>query len=220
VADHLTDEEQLQQLKNWWKDNGTSLIAAILIGLTAYFGFQWWQNDQRQKAEQASALYTELLQTVEVQAGESLSEEKRSTAQYLTQQLQDEYASSQYAINANFLAAKIAVENQNLDAAETALTWIIDKADKSTIALAELRLARVYIARKKYDEALALLDTEKAASFASLTAELKGDVLTAQKDWAKARTAYQEAIDTLGETSSFRRRLLPIKLANLPAGEK
>jgi predicted negative regulator of RcsB-dependent stress response len=220
VADHLTDEEQLQQLKNWWKDNGASLIIALLIGLTAYFGFQWWQNDQRQKAEQASALYTELLQTVEVATGESLSDEKISTAQYLTQQLQDEYSSSQYAINANFLAAKIAVENQDLDAAETALTWVIDNADESTKVLAELRLARVYIAQEKHDEALVLLNTEKAASFSSLTAELKGDVLTAQKDWEKARAAYQEAIDTLGETSIFRRRLLPIKLANLPAGEK
>lgn len=220
MADHLSDEEQLQQLKNWWKENGNSLIVAVLVGLIAYFGFQWWQNDQRQQAEQASVLYSELLDTIEVQQGEKLSEEKQSTAMYLIQQLQDGYSGSQYAINANFAAAKIAVDNGDLDASVAPLSWIIEKADKPAKALAEIRLARVFIEQAKYDEALALLNTEKANSFLSLTAELTGDVYVAQEQWGDARKVYQQALDALGESSSFRRLLLPIKLANLPAGDK
>lgn len=220
MADHLTDEEQLQQLKHWWKDNGTSLMAAVLLGLIAYFGFQWWQNLQRQQSEQASVLYAELLQVVEVAPGASVSDENKSTAVYLTKQLQDDYSSSQYAINANFLAAKLAVNSNDLDAAETSLLWIASKADEPTKALADLRLARVYIAQKKYDAAFALVDTGTTDAFTSLNAELKGDILVVQEKWLDARQAYQQAIDTLGETSSFRRRLLPVKLANLPAGDK
>ena len=60
MAEHLSDEEQLQILKNWWKETGTTLVVAVLVGLIAYFGFQWWKNSQQQKAEQASALYSEL----------------------------------------------------------------------------------------------------------------------------------------------------------------
>lgn len=220
MADHLTDEEQLQQLKNWWKENGNSLIVAVLVGLIAYFGFQWWQNDQRQKAEQASVLYSELLDSTERKNGEALSEEKKATANYLIQQLQDDYASSQYAINANFISAKIAADDGNFEAAATALSWVIDNADKPSKALAEIRLARVYIAQEKYDAALALLNTEKADSFLSMNAELKGDILVAQEAWDDARASYQQALDALGESSSFRRRLIPIKLANLPAGDK
>lgn len=219
MADHLTDEEQLQQLKNWWKENGTSLIAAILLGLIAYFGYQWWENYQRQQAEQASALYAELQESIEVKQGETLSDDKRTTANYLIKQLQDEYATTQYAINANFIAAKIAVDADDLAAAVTPLSWVIDNGDSSAKALAELRLARVYIALKQYDDALNQLTTEKADNYVSLVAELKGDAYMGLENWVAARTAYQEAIDSLGDTTSFRRRLLPIKLANVPMAE-
>jgi predicted negative regulator of RcsB-dependent stress response len=220
VADHLTDEEQLQQLKNWWKENGNSLIVAVLVGLIAYFGFQWWQNDQRQQAEQASVIYSELLDSIEITDGETLSEEKQATANYLIKQLQDDYSSSLYAINANFVSAKIAVDNGDLEAAIAPLSWIIVEADASAKALAEIRLARVYIAQENYDAALELLNTEKAASFLSLNAELKGDILVIKEAWDDARSSYQQALDALGESSSFRRRLIPIKLANLPVGEE
>lgn len=219
MADHLTDEEQLQQLKNWWKENGTWLITVVLLGLIAYFGYQSWQNYQRQQAEQASALYAELQESIEVKQGETLSEEKRSTASYLIQQIQDEYATTQYAINANFVAAKIAVDSDDLEAATAPLSWVIDNGDSAAKALAELRLARVYIALKQYDDALSQLNTEKADNYLSLVAELKGDAYMGLENWAEARIAYQEAIDGLGDTTSFRLRLLPIKLANVPAVE-
>ncbi len=220
MADHLTDEEQLQQLKNWWKDNGTSLIIALLLGLIAYFGFQWWQNYQKQQAEQASVLYAELVQALEQTPGQTVSEENKATANYLIEQLEEGYASTQYTINAKFLAAKIAVEAKDLTTAEQSLQWVVEKADKATQALAQLRLARVYVAQEKYDEALALVDTDNAGAFTSFNAEVKGDILAAKSQWSDARAAYQQAIDALENAVGFRSRLLPIKLANLPVGEQ
>lgn len=220
MADHLTDEEQLQALKNWWKENGSTLVIAVLVGLIAYFGFQWWQNQQQQSAEQSSAIYSELLEVVNVPANEALSDEKKATATYLIKQLQDDYASSQYAVNASLFAAKIAVDNNDLDAAETSLQWAVEHSGDNLKALAKLRLARVYASKEKQSEALSLLSGNDVESFTSLYSELRGDILLASDDVAGARTAYQEAIDTLDETSSFRQRLLPIKLANLPSSEK
>jgi predicted negative regulator of RcsB-dependent stress response len=220
VADHLTDEEQLQQLKTWWKDNGTSLIIAVLVGFIAYFGFQGWQNHQQQQAEQASALYSELLETLTVDAQQSLSEEKKITANYLTEQLQNEYKTSQYAANASFLSAKTAVDDNKLDAAEKALLWVVENGNKPAVSLAELRLARIYLSQKKYDAVLAIVNAGEGSTFLSLHAELKGDVFAAQSKWSSAREAYQQAIDSLADSSSFRRSLLPIKVANLPAGDK
>ncbi len=221
MADHLTDEEQLQVLKNWWKENGASLVMALLLGLTVYFGFQWWQNYQQQQAEQASVIYADILELTEApQNGHSsLSEEQKSTVNFLVEQLQNDYQNSLYAVNASFYAAKIAVENDDLDSAEQSLQWVIDHAEASMKPLAELRLARVLLAQEKYDDALSLLKKDETGSYISLNSEIKGDIFAAKEEWDSARSAYKEAINTLGDTSSYRARLLPIKLANLPAEE-
>ncbi len=219
MAEHLTDEEQLQALKNWWKENGSSILSAILIGLLAYFGWQWWQNSQQQQAEQSSAIYGELMETLQANNNQEMSDEAKSTAKYLIEQLQNDHENSQYAINAALFSAKLAVEDKDLAAAESSLLWVLDRTDDKLTYVAQLRLARVYLAQEKFDEALALVQTDPAEEFVSLYAELRGDILVAQQDWSAARTAYQQALDTLGDAQGLRRRLLPIKMDNLPEGE-
>lgn len=216
MADHLTEQEQLQQLKNWWKENGVSMAAAILVGLIAYFGFQWWQNDQQQQAVQASVLYSDLLESIQAEpvSGESVSEENKKTAYYIAEQLQTAYSDSLYAVNASLFAAKIAVEDGDIVTAEKALRWATDNSDGAIKGIAALRLARIYVAQEKYDDALILVGNSSAA-LQSLNAELRGDILLAKNDISGAQAAYQEALDTVGETASFRRQLLPIKLANI-----
>jgi predicted negative regulator of RcsB-dependent stress response len=216
VADHLTEQEQLQQLKNWWKENGVSMAAAILVGLIAYFGFQWWQNNQQQQVVQASALYSDLLESIKADpvSGESVSEENKKTAYYIAEQLQTAYSDSLYAVNASLFAAKIAVEDGDIVSAEKALRWATDNSDGAIKGIAALRLARIYVAQEKFDDALILVGNSSAA-LQSLNAELRGDILLAKNDISGAQAAYQEALDTVGETASFRRQLLPIKLANI-----
>ncbi|MFT7389461.1 MAG: putative negative regulator of RcsB-dependent stress response [Candidatus Endobugula sp.] len=216
MADHLTEQEQLQQLKNWWKENGVSMAAAILVGLIAYFGFQWWQNNQQQQVVQASALYSDLLESIKADpvSGESVSEENKKTAYYIAEQLQTAYSDSLYAVNASLFAAKIAVEDGDIVSAEKALRWATDNSDGAIKGIAALRLARIYVAQEKFDDALILVGNSSAA-LQSLNAELRGDILLAKNDISGAQAAYQEALDTVGETASFRRQLLPIKLANI-----
>lgn len=216
MADHLTEQEQLQQLTNWWKENGVSMAAAILVGLIAYFGFQWWQNNQQQQAVQASALYSDLLESIKADpvSGESVSEENKKTAYYIAEQLQTAYSDSLYAVNASLFAAKIAVEDGDIVSAEKALRWATDNSDGAIKGIAALRLARIYVAQEKFDDALILVGNSSAA-LQSLNAELRGDILLAKNDISGAQAAYQEALDTVGETASFRRQLLPIKLANI-----
>ncbi|MGS2716756.1 YfgM family protein [Eionea flava] len=218
MADHLTEEEQLEQLKTWWKENGLSLIAAVLVGLIAYFGFQWWQNHQQQQAEQASALYEQLIESIQANpaSGNAVSEENKKTALYLAEQLRTDYTGSLYAVNASLFAAKIAVEENDLAAAESSLKWAVDNSRDAMQGIASLRLARLYLAKEQYDEALALVNTD-IESLQSMNAELRGDILLAKNDVEGAKAAYQEALDSVGETTSFRRQLLPIKIANLSA---
>jgi predicted negative regulator of RcsB-dependent stress response len=217
VADHLTDEEQLQTLKNWWKENGTSLIVSVLLGLTAYFGFQGWQNHQQQHSEQASVIYADFLEAFDAtRESEASSEEKLSTVNFLAEQLQNDYASSLYAANASLYVAKLAVEDNDLAAAEKALQWVVDNGEGAMQSLASLRLARIFVSQEKYDAALALAVAKEGDTYLSLREEIKGDVYAAKEEWSQARLSYQAAIEALGSTTSFRSRLLPIKLDNLP----
>ena len=106
MADRLSDEEQLQVIKNWWKENGRFLIICIAVSVSAYFGWQWWTKTQQVHAEDASALYSELISSVATTGIEPLSNEKLTTANFLVEQLKKDFSDTAYAVNASLLAAK------------------------------------------------------------------------------------------------------------------
>ena len=54
---YRTEEEQVEALKRWFRDNGRSLVTAILIALILVFGFRYWQDSQLRQREAASAQY-------------------------------------------------------------------------------------------------------------------------------------------------------------------
>ncbi|MGH1438742.1 MAG: YfgM family protein [Cellvibrionaceae bacterium] len=226
MADHLSDEEQLQVLKNWWNENGRSLVLAVALGLGAYFGWQWWTQHQQNYAESAAQVYTELSETVAASNGEELTEEQHKTAQFLIEQLQSDYKDTLYAANASLLAGKLAVDKNDLTTAETELSKALDFSDKDIKIIASLRLAKVYLAQEKYDSALALVDESKdnGGAFTGAYAAARGDILSAKGETELARNAYQQALDALegvsGRDSGLQRQLLEIKLSNLsPAGD-
>lgn len=215
MADRLTDEEQLQVLKNWWKENGTSLIAVIVIGAGSYFGWQWWKNYERSYAEGAAAIYSEMTSAIEIPVGAELSDESLTTAQFLIAQLQDDYSKTQYAVNASFHGAKLAVDNNDLDKAAESLNWIIDNRDDESAILANLRLARVLFAQEKYSDALSLVDYSGNDQFTALFADVRGDILLAQGEEPLAKAAYEQALEQADQQSPVFRRLVQVKLFDL-----
>lgn len=40
----LTEEEQVEALKKWWKENGTAVIVGVVIGISAVVGFWKWRE--------------------------------------------------------------------------------------------------------------------------------------------------------------------------------
>ena len=217
MAENMTDEEQLQILKNWWKENGRSLVLIVSLALIAYFGWGWWNTHQQRQGEAASAIYSELMETAASNLQEALSDEKRSTAEFLIKQLQDEYGTSLYAVSASLLGAKLAVEQGDLPLAEKQLAIALKNADSDTKMIASLRLARVYLVQEKYADALALVEDVNDDSFAGLSAELKGDILTAKGELQQAQAAYQLALEKLSADSGQQKRFIEIKLSNLLA---
>jgi predicted negative regulator of RcsB-dependent stress response len=218
VADHLSNAEQFQIIKNWWKENGRYLIICIAVPVCAYLGWQWWTKTQQQYAEQASAIYSELTNSVATLGIEPLSDEKLTTANFLVEQLKTDFGDTAYAVNASLLQARLDVDRGDLDKAVKELNFAIENSNSDIQLIAKHRLARVYLAQKNTDEALALASYDKDDAFASKFADLRGDIYVANGDVASAIEQYQQALEKSIDGDSVQRNLIEIKLADLSAG--
>lgn len=186
MSDFLTDEEKAEKIKEWFKENGIALVLGITLAFGGIFGMRYWQDHQRVQSEEGSALYSQVQQ-------ESIS--KADTLYSKVAQLKSDYTSTPYAALGALLAAKQHAANGDNAKAITELKWVVDNAEqKVTQDLAKIRLARVYVANKQYDEASTILNGELPEAYASLVEELKGDIHLAKNEIEKAREAYDKAL--------------------------
>lgn len=198
----LEEQEQLDELKTWWKMYGnlvTGILVAVALAVAGWQGWNWWQ---RQQAVKASAVYSSL-QTAAMQR-----DAKR--ARELAGELIDKYSVTAYAGMGALLAAKVQVDAGDAQNARAQLAWAAENAkDPGLRDLARLRLATVMLDAKAYDDAMKQLAAEPGATFAPRFAELRGDVFAAQGKSAEARNAYDTAIakfDALAKDDETRQR--------------
>ena len=225
---HLSEEEQLEVLKRWWKDYGRTVIIAVLVAVVGYFGYTTWQDQKRQKMEKASEVYEQLLKLANAEPGKVLTDSDKATITHLAGELKDGNSESLYAHSAAFFLAKLAVEDNKLDVAVSELKWVLSaQPEAATEQLARLRLARVLTAQQAFDDALAQLSPEPAAAFTSEYAEARGDVLKLQGDLGAALTAFEKALAATDPQQQERYMLLQMKVDDLkvdssaaPAEEK
>jgi predicted negative regulator of RcsB-dependent stress response len=206
MASHLDleEQEQLDQLKHFWKRYGnaiTWLLIAVLGTFAAYNGWQLWQ---RKQGAEAAVMYDQI--EAAAQAGD-LPKLDRTLAD-----MKDRYAGTTYAHQAALLAARIYYEKDNADSAKAALAWVVEKsADEGLQAIARLRLAGIALEAKAYDEALAQLAAKMPTAFAALADDRRGDVLLAQGKNAEAKAQYGKAHAAMDERAEYR-QLLEVKL--------
>lgn len=182
----LNDEEQLEQVKGWFRENGLWIVAGIVIGVGALGGWRWYEQRQVVRAETAAERYDAML--------DAFTRNDRTRGLTLVDELNREYASTPYAALATLVAARVHVEANELDKAAAGLRTVAEKADDDEMRMvARLRLARVLSAQGKHDEALAALKIEKAGEFGPRVAEIRGDVLLAKGDRDGALREYQAA---------------------------
>ncbi len=211
-----SDEEQLEQLKNWWDENGTSLMVTIVVVLGSIFGFRAWEASVQQAGENASVAYENL-----VQATDNLTVDDtamQATAAALSNTLREAHASSTYSVFAALQMAKLAVEADDLPAAQTELEWALSEVDDPALeAIVRVRLARVLLAQNDATAAMALvINFEAPPGQVASVEEARGDVYHALGDLENARASYQLAVQNLGE--GVEKPILEIKLADIPLG--
>lgn len=200
-----TDDEQAEDIKKWWKENGLSVAAGIALAIAALFGWEYWQKHQITQAESASTLYSE---------AQTATDDTIATLK--TQELQDSYTQSPYAALASLEIAKKHAEKGEYERAAAALNWVMaNTKDIDLKNVASVRLARVQASAGKYEEALKLASQTYGASYESVLEEIKGDIYSAQNKIEEARKAYERAIVAAKNSSS---ELIKIKLDNLGKG--
>jgi len=208
VEDYLSEKEQWEWVKAQVRENGVAVLAAIVIALAAVFGWRWWQGRVDGGRLEAGAKYMGMVQ--------SLERDDRSQALVYLGELEREHAGSAYTDQARLLAARVYVDNSQLDKAAEELSQVSEHSkDRDLAQIARLRLARVQVSQGKPDNALATLgEASGAGAFAARYHEVRGDALYAKGDKAAALGEYRSAQAADAGTDAG---LLSLKVADLAA---
>ncbi|WP_431261297.1 YfgM family protein [Roseateles chitinivorans] len=203
----LEEQEQLEQLKAFWKRWGNPITWLLTLALVAYAGWTGWNYWQRTEAAKAAAMFGELERSV--QAGDL-----GKTAAVFGNLKQD-YAGTGYAAQAALVTAKLQLDKDKAEEARATLAWAAANAKGDAYRdLARLRLAALQMDAKQFDEAGKTLDAVKSADFAALVADRRGDLALLQNKPDVAKTEFKKAYDGLDKQLDYR-RLLEVKLASL-----
>ena len=185
---YTAEAQQIEEIKKWWRENGLSIVLSLTLGISAIFGWRYWQAARIEQAEAASTLYSEMII--------SLRNENQTEARDSAEMILAEYENTAYGVFAMLALARLAVDDSDMDAAETHLRRALDNnSDASFAHVIRLRLIRVLISRDKLDEARSLIASPKKGEFASSYDELMGDISVLQGDLETARSSYQQSID-------------------------
>jgi predicted negative regulator of RcsB-dependent stress response len=206
VEEYLNEKEQWEQVLVWLREQGPWILAGVAITVAAFGGWRYWQSRVEQRDLAAATRYEQVIDAFgrdDVNGGFRLADDLVKTL-----------PGTAYADQANLAAARIEVENKQLDQAAARLQQVLSSTKDAELALiARLRLARVQLAQGKADDALKTLDTAKPGAFAARFAEVRGDALLSKGDRDGALKAYREARGS--GASTLDTGLLDLKIGEL-----
>lgn len=205
----LSEKEQIEAMRTWWKENGRYVISGIVLGVAILVGWNRWQAYQQTTRLEASGLY----ETLVAQAGDGDLDAAEASAA----DLYDNYTSTSYAGLARLAMARLYMDNgRDQDAADTLNALLTMRADSEIQLVGRLRLAKVYLYQGKHQEAIELLSGHEDTSFAARYDEILGDAYAALGKFAEANAAYERAMLDDVSAPTVDRALVQMKLVDLP----
>lgn len=203
----LEEQEQLDQLKHFWKSWGGFISAVVFIfifSVAAWNMYGYWKNRQ---AVQASMLL-ELIKT-------SIASGDLSRVDQAFSEIKSKSPKTIQAAQAGLLVAKVNYDRGENDAAKSALLSVINNSsDVNQKVVANLRLINILFEEKKYDEAFENLSMSFPGAFDGLGKDRRADLMLMRENNKDAISdyliAYQKYDDNLGY-----RKLIEFKLNSL-----
>jgi predicted negative regulator of RcsB-dependent stress response len=192
---HFAQDDETEKLKQWWKRNGTGIVAGIVLGVGGVSGIQGWRMYQDYQTGQASMYYQQMLVAV--------AKEDNEAAVRAADTLVVSHSESGYADIARLMLARLAVDAGDHGQAETVLEDLLAVTkDPAMGHTARIRLAVLALQAGKPDRIKALAAEGQEGGFASQYQELLGDALTEVGEWEQAQQAYQSALAAMASDSS------------------
>jgi predicted negative regulator of RcsB-dependent stress response len=205
----LQEQEQLDDLKTFWKQYGNLITWTLTLALAAFAAWNGWNWYLREQAVKAAAMHDELDKAAA--AGDA------DKAGRIFADLRERFGRTLYAQQGGLLAAKVQAQKGKPEEARNSLAWVAaNGVEDEARTVARLRIAGLLLDQKKYDDALKELDAAKAVGFEALVADRRGDVLLAQGKKAEAVAAYKNAWAALPDRADYR-RVVDAKLTSLAA---
>jgi predicted negative regulator of RcsB-dependent stress response len=197
----LEEQEQLDELKHFWKQYGNAITWFLIVVMGAYAGWNGYQYWQKQQSAKAAALFDEVERAAA--SGDAAKIERSWN------DMKDRFPGTTYAAQSALLAGKTFQQAEKLDAALAALKWASENAsDEASAQLGRLRLANLQIQQKAYDDASKTLSKPFTPAFAGLGFDIQGDLFMAQNKPQDAVKAYTESYAKLEKNNEYRRLVL------------
>jgi len=186
VDNFETEEQQIEAIKKWWRENYKMVIVAAVLGIGSIVGVQVWKQQKLMNAASASIEFDRISQLVAQQCDTPITARVDS--------MMNDFSKSPYTSWSVLLEAKNLLDTGDLESAEKKLNWVMDNAPDSSLRhISRLHLATVLSAQGKHEAALKLLEVE-ADKFKASYLELKGDIFVSMGRNDAAKTAYDEAL--------------------------
>ncbi|WP_109419097.1 YfgM family protein [Proteus terrae] len=201
---YSTENEQVDAIKQFFKNYGLTIVLAAVIGFGGVFGWKYWQSHQTNRLQESAGAFATVSEALAKPTPENIA-----LAEKFVTDTNDIYGAL-----ASLELAQIAIDANDLVNGERHLTNAVAKVKNDAFAdMLNLRLARVQLALDKTDVALVSLEQVKGKAWNGMKNYIRGDVLVKKGDNAGAATAYRSALTD--ENAGAIRSLVELKLNNL-----
>ena len=212
MDEFLSEKEQIDQMRDWWRDNGTYVIAGLVLGIGGVFGFNAWKDSQESVRVDASTRFEDL--------ADEVAENRLENAELVADDLYGEFTDTIYADQARLAMARLYMDQgRDQDAAETLEAQLSAGNSDELKMVARLRLAKVYLYQNKPQEVLDLLAGFEESGFGARYSEAIGDAHFALGEYEAAEAAWQQALIKDDSNQVIDTTLVQMKIGDLPSGE-
>jgi predicted negative regulator of RcsB-dependent stress response len=212
VDELLSEKEQIEAMRGWWRENGRYIISGVVIGVGLLLGWNYWTDQKASSELEASQIYETLVD--EVAAGNA------EAAQTIATDLYENHASTVYADQARLAMARLYMDKGRDEDAATELQALLDAGgDSPETMVARVRLARILLYQEKPQEAIDLLQGFSDTAFAARYSEALGDAYVALGRSDDARDAYTLALADNPNAPTVNRTLVQMKINDLPRAD-
>lgn len=220
---NMTDAQAASALKQ----HGGKIVWAIIIALSAYFGWQFYQKNYGKFDAALADNYANIserndalnlgLQNPDLDDTAKAELAKEQEALFADiDALVAKHGNTAYAWQALMIKARHQADSEQYKDATATLqkAVAIDVGDEGLVAIARLRLAQVLLADGDLETALTTANSAMPQAFEPSRQELLGDIYLAKGETDNAKKAYELAWQALSERQEIR-SLLSLKMQSL-----